>query len=56
MMKLKFAVLILILAGYSLASTAQVITADPVFPVSSGQVVITFNADRGDMGLKGLYR
>ncbi len=52
MMKLKFAVLILILAGYSLASTAQVITADPVFPVSSGQVVITFNADRGDMGLK----
>lgn len=52
MMKLKFAVLILILAGYSLVSTAQVITADPVFPVSSGQVVITFNADRGDMGLK----
>ena len=52
MMKLKFAVLILILAGYSLASTAHVITADPVFPVSSGQVVITFNADRGDMGLK----
>lgn len=51
-MKLKYAVLILILAGLNLTSSAQVVTADPVFPVTSGQVVVTFHADRGDMGMK----
>lgn len=30
----------------------QVITTSPVFPTSSDAVVITFNADKGDMGLK----
>lgn len=48
----KLPVLILILAGFSLTASAQVITADPVFPVSSGPVVITFHADQGNMGMK----
>jgi hypothetical protein len=51
-MKRKLATLILILGGWNLASYAQVVTADPVFPVASGSVVITFHADQGDMGLK----
>jgi len=51
-MKHKLPVLILILAGFSLAATAQVVTAEPVFPVSSGPVVITFQADQGNTGLK----
>jgi 1,4-alpha-glucan branching enzyme len=51
-MKRKLATLILILAGWNLALNAQVVTADPVFPVASGSVVITFHADQGDMGLK----
>ena len=45
-------ILILALAALGLTSNAQVIVTDPVFPVSSGPVVITFNADKGDMGLK----
>ncbi|MFZ2287802.1 MAG: alpha-amylase family glycosyl hydrolase [Bacteroidales bacterium] len=52
MMRAKTAILILALAAWSLTSHAQVITANPVFPLSSGQVIITFNADKGDMGLK----
>jgi glycosidase len=52
MMRAKATLLILALTAWGLTSSAQVITVDPVFPVSSGQVVITFNADRGDMGLK----
>ncbi len=52
MMRAKTAILILALTARGLTSNAQVITTDPVFPVSSGQVVVTFNADRGDMGLK----
>ncbi len=51
-MKLKFPVLALILAGWNLNIQAQVITADPVFPLDSDPVVITFHADKGDMGLK----
>ncbi|MRR19585.1 T9SS type A sorting domain-containing protein, partial [bacterium] len=39
-------------AGWSMSLTGQVIVTNPVFPVSSGPVVITFNADKGDMGLK----
>lgn len=52
MMRAKTAILIIALTGWGLTSNAQVITADPVFPISSGQVIITFNADRGNMGLK----
>ncbi|MCK7537395.1 MAG: hypothetical protein MZV63_43780 [Marinilabiliales bacterium] len=44
--------LILALAAWGLTLSAQVIVTNPVFPVSSGPVVITFNADKGDMGLK----
>lgn len=51
-MKLKLHLLLLIFAGFSLSSKAQVISSDPVFPLASDPVVITFNADRGDMGLK----
>jgi glycosidase len=51
-MRRKIPVLILLLAGFSLTASAQVITADPVFPVSSGPVVITFHADQGNMGMK----
>ena len=51
-MKVKLLLLVFIIAGFSLSASAQVITADPVFPLASGPVVITFNADRGDMGLK----
>jgi glycosidase len=52
MMRANTAFLILALAAWGLTSGAQVIVTDPVFPVSSGPVVITFNADKGDMGLK----
>lgn len=51
-MKIKIPVLVLILAGWSLAASSQVVTADPYFPVASGPVVITFHADKGDMGMK----
>ncbi len=51
-MKVKLHLLLLIFAGFSLSSTAQVISSDPVFPLASDPVVITFHADRGDMGLK----
>ena len=51
-MRTKLPVLIMIITGWSLAAPAQVVTADPVFPVASGPVVITFHADMGDMGLK----
>ncbi len=52
MMRASTAILILTLTAWGLSSNAQVIVTDPVFPVSSGPVVITFNADKGDMGLK----
>ncbi|MFZ2341339.1 MAG: alpha-amylase family glycosyl hydrolase [Bacteroidales bacterium] len=51
-MKLKLPVLAIIIAGWNLNISAQVITTEPVFPVDSDPVVITFHADRGDMGLK----
>lgn len=51
-MKAKAALLILTMLGLSLASKGQVITADPVFPTASDAVTVTFNADKGDMGLK----
>ncbi len=51
-MKVKLPVLIMILAGWSLSAAAQVVTTDPVFPLASGPVVITFHSDQGNMGLK----
>lgn len=51
-MKIKIPVLVLIFAGWSLAVSSQVITTDPVFAPASAPVVITFHADRGDMGMK----
>jgi glycosidase len=51
-MKAKLPILILLMALCSLAVKAQVITSDPVFPTASDAVTITFNADKGDMGLK----
>jgi len=44
-----FAFLLLVTA---VTIDAQVITVNPVFPTSSDGVVITFNADKGNMGLK----
>ena len=52
MTKVTTAVLILALTAWGLTSKAQVVTTDPVFPVASGPVVITFHADKGDMGMK----
>jgi len=51
-MKAKQPIMVLIITLISLAANAQVVTTDPVFPVASGQVVITFHADKGDMGMK----
>jgi 1,4-alpha-glucan branching enzyme len=51
-MKAKLSILIVALFGWSVTVNAQVITADPVFPLASDAAVITFNADFGDMGLK----
>lgn len=48
--RIKF-LLMLLLADAAVMS-AQVITCNPVFPVASDAVTITFNADKGDMGLK----
>lgn len=52
MMRVTTAILILALGAWGLTSKAQVITADPVFPTASNAVTITFNADKGNMGLK----
>jgi glycosidase len=51
-MKAKLPILILFMVLCSLTVKAQVITADPVFPTATDAVTITFNADKGDMGLK----
>lgn len=51
-MKIKSPVLLLLFAGWSLAVSSQVVTTNPVFALASGPVVITFHADRGDMGMK----
>jgi glycosidase len=52
MMRLQTAIHILALTAWGLTSQAQVITTDPVFPTSADAVTITFNADKGNMGLK----
>ncbi|TFH47737.1 MAG: hypothetical protein E4G92_04705, partial [Bacteroidia bacterium] len=51
-MKLKLQILIILLVGSTLTLRSQVITVNPAFPTSSNSVVVTFNADKGDMGLK----
>ncbi len=51
-MKIKIPALVLIFAGWSMAVSSQVITTDPVFALASAPVVITFHADRGDIGMK----
>ena len=51
-MKSAFTTLVFILSGYLTSLVAQVITVNPAFPTSSNSVVVTFNADKGDMGLK----
>jgi len=45
-------IFIFLLLGTAVTINAQVITVTPVFPTSSDAVVITFNADKGNMGLK----
>jgi 1,4-alpha-glucan branching enzyme len=51
-MKLKLPVIILLFAGCAFTLQAQVVTCNPAFPTASDAVVINFNADKGDMGLK----
>lgn len=51
-MKIKLSLLIILLAGWSAGLICQVVTTEPVFPIASGQVEVTFHADKGDMGLK----
>lgn len=51
-MKLKLHLTVLLLLGSVMSLLSQVITTNPVFPTASDAVVITFNADKGDMGLK----
>ncbi len=52
MTRVKFLLFSVLLALAGPAALSQVVTADPTFPVASRPVVITFHADRGDMGLK----
>lgn len=52
-MKVKLLFLILLLVLWSLSASAQVVTAEPPFPLATEAVVITFHADRGDSGMKG---
>lgn len=56
MMKLKLHLTVLLLLGSVMSLLSQVITTNPVFPTASDAVVITFNADKGDMGLKDYTR
>lgn len=51
-MLLKFKTITAILFGVIITLNAQVITVNPVFPTASDAVVITFNADLGNQGLK----
>ena len=49
---MRLRILILLLLGTASAIDAQVITVNPAFPTASDAVVVTFNADQGNMGLK----
>ena len=51
-MLIKLQIFTFLLLGTFVTLDAQVITVNPVFPTSSDAVVITFNADKGNMGLK----
>lgn len=50
-MKTKAVLIVLLLINFAVLR-GQVITCNPVFPLSSESVVITFNADQGNKGLK----
>jgi len=51
-MLLKLHIITLFSVVCFLSLDGQVVTTNPVFPTASDAVVITFNADKGDMGLK----
>lgn len=51
-MKFKLQFIFYLLVAGTVTLHSQVITVSPAFPTSSDAVVITFNADKGDMGLK----
>ena len=51
-MLIRLQIFIFLLLATAASLDAQVITVNPVFPTASDGVVITFNADKGDMGLK----
>ncbi|MCU0377409.1 MAG: alpha-amylase family glycosyl hydrolase [Bacteroidales bacterium] len=51
-MKSTFTIFILLLSGSLLSLDAQVITVNPAFPTAASSVVVTFNADQGNAGLK----
>ena len=51
-MLIRLQIFIFLLLATAASLDAQVITVNPVFPTAADPVVITFNADKGDMGLK----
>lgn len=51
-MLLRNKIFILLFLGTAVITEAQIITCDPVFPTASDAVIITFNADQGNLGLK----
>lgn len=48
-LRIKTFILLLVVTAFTLE--AQVITVNPIFPTDSDGVVVTFNADKGNMGL-----
>ena len=51
-MKCRLLILCLLLLWSYIPLDGQVVTANPVFPTASDAVTLTFNTDKGDMGLK----
>jgi len=51
-MLLRIKIFILLFLGTAVITEAQIITCNPVFPTASDAVIITFNADQGNLGLK----
>jgi glycosidase len=51
-MLIRLQIFVLLLLGSVITLDAQVITVSPAFPTASDAVVVTFNADQGNMGLK----
>ena len=50
-MLIRLQIFVLLLLGSVITLDAQVITVSPAFPTASDAVVVTFNADQGNMGL-----